>query len=262
MPPLTSRPEIAEGIAAPAHFTHETIPAAPFELTAYERIARPGQPAMLYIEGDGQAWLDRSTPSMDPTPTDPVALRLAAEDPAPNVIYLARPCQYTKMADGAACPQKYWTDARLAPEIIESMGAAMDRLKDDTHITGFNLVGFSGGGGAAVLLAARRRGDVLSVRTVAGNLNHALFSETHHIDPMTGSIDPAGAAPAIATLPQIHFAGEEDSVVPPVIAQSFARAASNPPCTQIRIVPGASHNNSWAALWPELLKIPLPCGHQ
>ena len=51
----------------------------------------------IYIEGDGRAWLNKNRPSLDPTPKNSLALKLAEIDPAPNVIYLARPCQYSKL---------------------------------------------------------------------------------------------------------------------------------------------------------------------
>ena len=54
---------------------------------------RPG-PLFVYVEGDGLACLDARTPSSDPTPADPVALRLAAADPGAAVLYIGRPCQF------------------------------------------------------------------------------------------------------------------------------------------------------------------------
>ncbi|MDA9667740.1 hypothetical protein N9T45_02775, partial [Candidatus Pelagibacter sp.] len=49
---------------------------------------------VVYIEGDGLSWIDRFTPSSDPTPKNPLAFKLAKLDQNQNVIYLARPCQY------------------------------------------------------------------------------------------------------------------------------------------------------------------------
>ena len=97
----------------------------------------------------------------DPTPKDPIGLALAAADTNGNVLYMARPCQYSGLADGRACPQKYWTDARLAPETILAMNAVMDDFARRNNVRSFALTGYSGGGGAAVLLAARRH-DVIS----------------------------------------------------------------------------------------------------
>lgn len=60
---------------------------------------RPGTGDVLrvYIEGDGHAWQSRTRPSADPTPHNPVGLRLALADPSPApLLYLARPCQYAR----------------------------------------------------------------------------------------------------------------------------------------------------------------------
>lgn len=258
--PLSSRPELAADIAVQADMRHETLDAPPFTLTAYARIGATGRPATIYIEGDGQAWLDRTTPSMDPTPTDPVALRLAAADPAANVIWLARPCQYTKMAGNtSACPNIYWTGSRLAPEVIASLNAAIDGLKKEYGLTELNLVGFSGGGGASVLIAARRH-DIASLRTVAGNVNHALFSQIHNVSPMTGSLDPYNVAFALRDIPQIHFTGTEDRIVPSTLAQSLLNAENASPCARIMAVDGMKHDNGWATQWSHLLSVPLSCG--
>jgi predicted esterase len=257
--PPASRAGLAQEIASASGMKPEVVTASPFELTTYIRIGRPGQNADIYIEGDGQAWLGRTTPSLDPTPTDPVALRLAALDPAVNVIWLARPCQYTKMAAGFdSCPQSYWTDGRLAPEVITALNTAMDTLKTRYRLDRINLIGFSGGGGAAVLLAARRN-DVASLRTVAGNVNHALFSQIHNISPMAASLDPHDSSALIRDLPQIHFVGMDDKIVPPALAQSLIEAENQPSCASIRHVEHIRHDSSWADVWPSLLDEPYVC---
>lgn len=257
--PPASRKGLAQEIALASSMKQETVTASPFELTVYSRIGSPGQNADIYIEGDGQAWLGRNTPSLDPTPTDPVALRLAALDPSANVIWLARPCQYTKMAAGFdACPQSYWTDGRLAPEVVTALNTAVDMLKTRYRLDRLNLVGFSGGGGAAVLLAARRN-DVASLRTVAGNVNHTLFSKIHNISPMAASLDPHDSAIFIHDLPQIHFVGTEDTIIPPVLAQSLIEAENQPSCASIKSVQDIKHDSSWADVWPSLLNEPYIC---
>lgn len=44
----------------------------------------------VYIEGDRHAWLSRTRLCADPTPHNPVALKLALADPAPGpLLYLA-----------------------------------------------------------------------------------------------------------------------------------------------------------------------------
>lgn len=247
----TSRLAGADPIAASAGLARVRIPAAPFVLTAYLRITDPAAPVHVYMEGDGLAWLSRTEPSPDPTPRSPVALRLAAADPAANVAYLARPCQYTPMAENPACVPAYWTGRRFAPEVITAMGRALDVIAARTTRRELHLTGYSGGGAVAVLTAAER-GDVASIRTVAGNLDHDAVNRLHRVSPLNGSLNPMDAAPRVARIPQIHFSADKDTVVPPSIAAGF-RAAAPSPCVQTRTITGATHADGWVERWPELL---------
>ncbi len=72
------------------------VDASPFNITVYERVYKEGGTINIYIEGDGFAWVSRKKKSLDPTPKTPMALKLASMDGSSNVIYIARPCQYTK----------------------------------------------------------------------------------------------------------------------------------------------------------------------
>ena len=113
-------------------------------LSSHSKILR------VYIEGDGHAWESRTRPSTNPTPRNPVALRLAMADPgADTVLYLARPCQYVQGEDWRQCSKRYWTSARLGPEVMKSLDAAITLAKSDCGAEQVILVGFSGGGGAA-----------------------------------------------------------------------------------------------------------------
>ncbi|MCW2248246.1 pimeloyl-ACP methyl ester carboxylesterase [Azospirillum fermentarium] len=247
----TGRLADADTIAASAGLARVRIPAAPFVLTAYLRIGDPAAPVSVYIEGDGLAWLSRTEPSPDPTPRSPVALRLAAADPAANVAYLARPCQYTPMAENPVCAPAYWTGRRFAPEVIAATGRALDAIAARTTRRELHLTGYSGGGAVAVLAAAER-GGVASIRTVAGNLDHGAVNRLHRVSPLNGSLNPIDAAPRVARIPQIHFSGDKDTVVPPSIAAGFAAAAPSP-CVQTRTITGATHADGWVERWPELL---------
>ncbi len=252
------RAETAKHIALPSFMTERKIPAGPFLLTAWERVRAKGKTANIYIEGDGLAWVSRSRPSNDPTPTNPLALHLASRDDGQNVIYLARPCQYTKLKTGNACDVKYWTAARFAPEIIDAMNAALDDIKAHYSLSGFNLVGYSGGGAVAVLLAGRRD-DVLTLRTVAGNIDTETFSTMHGISQLAGSLNPLESAARTAHIPQQHFIGANDKVVTAGLYANFARAAGDRRCIRATLVPGADHETGWVNQWPELLKLPLDC---
>ncbi|PLZ01721.1 alpha/beta hydrolase [Burkholderia sp. WAC0059] len=250
----------ADALAKPAGLEREQIAADGFVLTAFTRITRPDAPLDLYIEGDGLAWVSRSEPSLDPTPLAATGLALAAADPAPNVAYLARPCQFTPMASNPRCGIAWWTGRRFAPAVVASIDDAVSRLAARTPGQPINLTGYSGGAAIAVLVAARRT-DVASIRTVAGNLDDAFVNRLHHVSPMPESLNPIDYAARVAAIPQLHFASADDEVVPPDVARRFVDSAdaTGLHCAQMQVVSGLTHDGDWARRWPALLRLTPTC---
>jgi len=256
-----SRLENAEKTASTNLMQNIKISSKPFVITLFNKITNSNEPATVYIEGDGLAWLGRRTPSLDPTPIHPIALELAAKDPSPNVIYMARPCQYSKLTTTQACPTKYWTSHRFAPEVINAMSNALSNIKQQNNLSEFNLVGFSGGGAVAALITAQRN-DILSLRTVAGNLDHILTSKIHNVSDMQGSLNPTEVASQISNIPQHHFIGTEDKIIPFAIYKSFRKASGNTDCIRYTLVQNTSHNKGWNEKWRHLLSEPIKCQKQ
>lgn len=226
-------------------FHRRLVTADGFVLTAMVRTSDPQAPVRVYIEGDGRAWLDRHTVSDDPTPHRPLALQLAMADPSPNVVWLARPCQFS-LAQSPACRHAYWTDRRFAPEVIAAMGIALDHLaaRSDRPL---ELVGYSGGAAIAVALAAQRK-DVSLLVTVAGNLDSEAINRAHRVDPMPASLNPIVFAPKLAVLPQRHLVGSSDIVIPADVTTAFV-AAGGMRCAEVVSVDGAGHEVGWLAYW-------------
>lgn len=248
----------ADSIAKPAGLQKMLIKTDPFVLTVFARVSDPGKPATIYFEGDGLAWLSRTQVSHDPTPKEALGLSLAAADPSPNVVYIARPCQFTAMEKNPSCGVPYWTNKRFAPEVIASMGQAVDQVVTQTPGQKINLVGYSGGGAVAVLVAAGRK-DVASIRTVAGNLDHAEVNRLANVSPLTGSLNAIDFASQVAKTPQIHFSGSADTTVPPVIAERFQKAAGSS-CVRVQTITGATHEAGWKEHWRVLLGQTPSCG--
>ena len=211
-------------------------------------MAEFGRPVTFYLEGDGNAWITRTRPSPNPTPRDPIGLRLAARDRSANVVYVARPCQYWGRELDADCNTTYWTDRRMAPEVVASIDAAVDVWKSRAGADKIRLVGYSGGGGIAVLLASRRS-DVDDIRTIAANLDTERFTSHHRVSPMRGSSNPAAVASQVAHIPQLHLVGAEDRIVPALIAGGYAAAARDGRCIRIAVIPGVSHTGDWSSVW-------------
>jgi hypothetical protein len=63
------------------------------------------------------------------------------------------------------------------------------------------------------------------------------------------------AVAAISHIPQRHFSGARDTVVPAFIARSFARKEGDPNDDRITIVQGCTHTKGWQQRWNELLSL-------
>ena len=216
-------------------------------------------PVTVYIEGDGQSWIKPNKISPNPTPLNPLALILAQEDNHPNVVYLARPCQYTAIHQDEYCHSNVWTDERFSLKVISSMNHALDQIKQLAKVDKVQLVGFSGGGGLAVLMAAKRKNkDILNIRTVAADLDTAAMAMYHHATPTKHSLNPRDYAKAIKHIPQIHFVGGADPVVPISIAKGFLselnQNSSQKSLVKLRVLQNQSHHTGWQEAWTMLQK--------
>ena len=242
----------ADTIAAHNGFQKLELVTRNFPLTSYIKINEPGKPLILYIEGDGYAWITRNRLSKDPTPVNPLMLMLASMDSSPNVAYLARPGQYWDHTKGAICSSEYWSNKRFSEEVIASMNEAVDQLKIQAQAAKIHLVGYSGGGAIAVLVAARRA-DIVSIRTLAGNLDHRAVTRFQSVSALSGSLNPIDFVQEIRNIPQEHLYGGKDKVVPASIAMDFVKKTSNPSCVKATEIPAASHSSGWVEAWPEIL---------
>ncbi len=242
--------ESAQAQAARGGLISEEIVAGGISLRTWQRITPPVTRLRVYIEGDGFAWVSRSRPSDDPTPHNPIGLKLAAADPSANVLYMARPCQFIGPPLPPACNVHLWTDQRFSSYVIQTMDEALSLVMQRYPQARIELTGYSGGGNIAALLAARRT-DVVSLRTVAGNLDVAYVNALHRVSAMPDAQSAKDVAPALANLPQRHFSGADDDTVPPAVAARFQQATGGR-CAQVEVVPGMNHGSDWAALWPGL----------
>ena len=244
------RHEAANRLSAPANLLKRQIDAGPFQIAVYERVHERGSAATLYIEGDGTM--------MHATPSYPLALHLATRDLAENVIYIARPCQYAVEEDNSPCTKDYWENGRFSLETMEAMNMVLEKLKNRYDFTGFNLVGYDGGGTVAALLAAKRS-DILSLRTVAANLDIDVNSANHQKPAMQSSLNPRDFAADLAHIPQHHFIGAWDKDMLPNVSQSFRNAMGPSACVRISTVDEVDHEGGWANRWPSLLSMPVDC---
>ncbi len=220
-------------------------------IRVYGRLADGQQPVHVYVEGDGHAWRNARQPSLDPTPHNPVALKLAARDQSANVLYIGRPCQY--LNDPArGCQFKIWTEQRFAH--VDQLQQAVDQVIDSAQAR--VLIGFSGGANLAVQLAERMPATQ-GLITLAGNLDAAAFARFHNL-PAEGYGRNAGLLKRLSGLPQLHYSGRLDRVIPPELTLSMLGHGQQG-CVEMETVPRAAHTGPWQIDWADFFALQLQC---
>lgn len=243
----------ADRLAASQGWQRTWLEGGAFRLAAYHpAIAAPTGPLTVYLEGDGLAWISADQASVDPTPSDPLALRLAMAQGGDAVAYLGRPCQYVGAAV-TGCPQRYWTQQRFALDVVDATSQALDQLKRRFSAHRLRLVGYSGGGTVAALVAARRN-DVDLLVTVAGNLDTAAWTAWHRVTALNGSLNPADETDALSRVRQHHFAGGQDRTVPPGLLTGFVSRLRASAPVRWQLEPTFDHRCCWEQAWTQRLQ--------
>jgi len=215
-----------------------------FQQVIFTRPAsRRGEATWVFIDGDGNSWLRNGRASEDPTPTDPLALRLLLQTPERG-IYLARPCSFGARAD-PRCAPAVWTVDRYSEVVIASMQAALAAYLTDEPVV---LVGYSGGGVLAVQLAERIE-HAVGVITVAANLDIARWALRHGYTPELARRSAPLRFPLRRPLLQLHVFGGRDDNAPYALAADLLAAD---PRAQVKVFPAADHDCCWQELWPAI----------
>lgn len=201
----------------------------------------------LYLEGDGLPWETRVRVASDPTPRDPVALKLMELDPVPALL-IGRPC-YDGLSTSDGCSPWLWTHGRYSREVVESMLLAIERSLPRCGQRHLTLIGYSGGGVLAALLAGRLA-DVDRLVTIAANLDIDAWTDHHRYSRLVGSLNPATQSPLKSGIRQIHLVGERDRRVPPDSIRGYL--ARNPQAI-IQRFPDFDHRCCWIERWPVIL---------
>lgn len=235
--------------------TKTLISTPPFTLTTFHSppMEQPAQDLYIYIEGDGRAYISKTHPSGNPTPHTPVGLYLAAADRTHAVAYLGRPCQHTPSSLNPACKNyKWWTKNRFDRISTEALANAANQLITQFNPARVHLVGFSGGGFFAMELATQLK-NVVSIRTVAGNLVPNEVNRWHRVTHMPAALNPMVQSEKLANIPQIHYVGGQDKVIPPALTRQMLSHYPHQRCTQVRVIHSNDHLHGWQAMWPTLV---------
>ncbi|MCC9624246.1 hypothetical protein LPB41_21405 [Thalassospira sp. MA62] len=244
----------ADDLTVAAHWSPDVVETPHFTLQTYlSPVRSQNRPMVVYIEGDGFAWLTGDRVSPDPTPRDPFMLRVALQDQYFNAVYLARPCQYViEKRRGANCQSALWTDARFNQVVIDDMSIAIDQLLARRSHRGLILVGGSGGGSVAMLIAAHRD-DVNGIVTMSGLFNHRRWTRYHDISPLGQSLNPANFYTNIASVAQLHLLAADDDVIPAELSKDELLRLKHiaPRNVKWLEVSGLDHSCCWDHYWTD-----------
>lgn len=238
----------ATSLVQQAMWQERIIPTSTFMLWSANKPIQAGEPLTIYLEGDGRISTSYGMATEDPSSPEPLALKLAVQNTQGNVAYIARPCHYM-IAEDKLCQEKFWTTHRYSPEVITATAEAIQKLQQETQTRSTHLIGHSGGGGIAVLVAPKLKG-ITQITTLSGNLSLELMDKHHKTEPLVGSLDPFTTARINALIPQKHYSGSKDTVVPPSIAAAYVKEANSEKVKQI-VVKGVDHwgwedTNAWS----------------
>ena len=222
-------------LTVPPEYQYKEIETSYFKLASWQKITNPDAPYKIYIEGDGAAFRADGSVSFDPTPRSVMLREIAFGDRHPNIIYLARPCQFVK---DKKCQPKYWSTARFSKESVQSEYEAVKSVAKSNPVT---LVGFSGGAQIAGLMAVRYADlNVQKLVTVAGNLDVKSWTDYHNLPPLLLSDDLADRKNEYAKFNQVHYIGRRDDNIIPEITERFVANTS-----RLIYVENATHNSGW-----------------
>ncbi len=239
--------------AVKSGFHHQQIQTGLFALSAFIKIQNTtANKIVIYIEGDGHAWKRKNKLSDDPTPRNPISLKLAISDVEPNVVYLARPCQYLDKEQLKKCSTKYWASHRYAEEVIAATSEAITKIKAQTKVANIELVGYSGGGVIAMLIATARN-DVSKITTIAANIDHESWSEWHGVSKLNGSLTPLNYLTELEGINQQHYWGDKDKIVPYQSQLSFIASSKNNSFFKYKIISDFNHDCCWVEHWQGIL---------
>ena len=203
----------------------------------------------VYLEGDGRPWIHEQFVASDPTPRQPLMLRLMALDPVPS-IYLGRPC-YLGLASRPPCSPQFWTYGRYSQRVVDSMAAVLKQFMKQATFQSLKLIGHSGGGTLAMLLAEQLP-KTRAVVTIAGNLDPDAWTLFHGYSPLRTSLNPTHRAPLNPAIYQLHLAGGRDQTIP---LGMFQTAVAHQKQAEVRIISGFSHDCCWRKIWPSILTL-------
>ena len=113
---------------------------------------------------------------------------------------------------------------------------------------------YSSDGTLAAFIAARES-SVSKLITIASPIDHKAWKNYHQISALSSLLSSQDNAENLAKIPQVHFTGGRDEIVPSQLTQAWAKELRESyPRASIEIITlkDADHHCCWAEQWQQL----------
>lgn len=228
------------------HYIPLIIKTSTFPIQIFYKNKNSGH-AIVYFEGDGLVINKYGEVARNPTPTDPMALKLACVDARPfTKIVINRPYHYVKNENAAP---KYWTIDRYSPEVIQAILETIDICQKKFYFETVEFVAYSGGACVALLLSSKIK-NLKRIISFAGNLDHHSWTRYHQTQPLSGSLDPLVHSEILRKIPQIHFLGTDDTNTTISLGLEY-KERLNTEKVEIIQIKNFEHDSDWPCIWKE-----------
>ena len=213
---------------APDSFIYMPVNCGAYTIATWQKISSPNAIVHIYIEGDGHAFDSRGYPTDDPTPRGKFLRDIAISDTAPNVVYMARPCQFIMSEE---CKKVDWTTGRFSSKMIETMSNSIKSIAQDRPVI---LIGYSGGAlVSGLIINTHPEIKVKKWVTIAGVLNHSDWTDFFGDSKLSQSMD----LDELPNVPQVHYAAKNDEIVPIELTNKWVKSE------KLVVIPDASHDS-------------------
>lgn len=209
----------------------------------------PGSHLRIYIEGDGTPWIRQNRVSVDPTPINPVLLRLMHDTGQPAV-YLGRPCYFGTATD-SGCHERWWTFDRYGQVVVDSMCQAANEISRGAKAETVQLIGYSGGAAIAVGMSACTD-RLVALTTIAGNLDPAAWTAYHGYSSLLDVAPFDKTRPAAGSFIESHWQCSKDTNVPPAITDKYFASR---PAARRHVIDGCTHSTGWDVHWSRVIDV-------
>ncbi len=223
----------------PSTYHYQAIKTQTFTLATWQKITDPDAPIRIYVEGDGNAFDKWGNPTNNPTPKSTFVREMAFNDYNPNVVYIARPCQFiqTKL-----CTKECWSTGRFSYQAVQALYEATKKISHNKPII---YIGYSGGALLTGLVIQEfPQINVIKWITIAGLLDHKAWSDYLNLYPLTKSLN----LKKLPNLPQLHYIGKNDSVIPLPLIKKITHGKN------LYIINNATHNSNLEQIFPLIYK--------